>query len=614
MNYAWDAIRANIARVIGEAAEFDVKPEDLIAPPKPEFGDLAYGCFAASKAAKKNPAEVAKTLAAKIKTGVNGIQAVSAAGPYLNVTLDAADVAGRVVKDVENMTVSYGKTDGGKAKQLMLEYANQNTHKEIHVGHARLFILGSAVARLLQNAGWQVTTAGYHGDVGAHVAKCLWQLVREGGAKLPRPKKKKKDALDWQAASDEDWTKYILADFDADMAKAIVDAIPREDHTGKFLGKVYTDASKALDEQPDRKTEVSDVLRKLEAGNPAWTRLWKETRRWSVAEFSRIYEDLGMAIDKSYFESDMVKEGQAMVDALLAKKIAQESQGAIVVDLEADGLGIFLIRKSDGTSLYSTKDLALAFRKIKDYPKLERSIVMIDNRQSLYFKQLFRTLQLMGVTMKLEMLGFEFVTLKTGAMSSREGNIVTLQSFRDEVVDFAKRETRKRHSEWPEGKVEHVAWCLAMGGIKFGMLKPDMDKIITFDLEKALSFEGATGPYIQYAATRLGSILKKADWKPEKGMKAGDLAALEHPAEKRLALAIAEYPHAARRAADELRPSVMAQWCLDTAMRANEFYRDVPVIEAPLGVKQARLRLVAAARSALLLGLNLIGIPVPEEM
>ncbi|MFH1078354.1 MAG: arginine--tRNA ligase [Patescibacteria group bacterium] len=619
MTYAWDAIKSHIARTIGEAAGLDVKPGDLVAPPTPDLGDLAYGCFGISKVVKKSPADVAKDLATKIKADTDGIAAVSAAGPYLNITLVGAELAGRVVKDVENLKAAYGKSDDGKGKQLMLEYANQNTHKEVHVGHARPFLLGASVARLLQFAGWQVVTAGYHGDVGAHVAKCLWQLVRTEAAKIPRPKARK-DSTNWAKASEDAWAGHVLATFEESMAKAVVDAVPKADRSGRFLGSVYTESTKALEAREEAKEEVSAVLKKLEAGDAAWMKLWKETRRWSIAEFSAIYEDLGMDIDKTYFESDMVKEGQAMVASLVKKGIAKESQGAVIVDLGdpstnlGTGLGVLVIRRSDGTSLYSTKDLALAFRKVKEYPKLGRSIIMIDNRQSLYFKQLFRTLQLMGMTQALEMLGFEFVTLKSGAMSSREGNVVTLQSFREEVLAYAKQETRNRHAEWPNGKVEHVAWCLAMGGIKFGMLKQDSDKIIVFDLEKALSFDGATGPYIQYATTRLGSILKTAGWEAGKGTKAGDLEALEHPAEKRLALAIAEFPRAAKRAAEELRPGVMAQWCLDMATRSNEFYRDVPVIDAPLGVKQARLRLVASARSVLMLGLTLLGIPIPEEM
>lgn len=615
MKYSWDAIRSNIARIIGEAAGFDVTSDDLIAPPAPDFGDIAYGCFAAAKSAKKNPADFAKTLAGKIKSGANGIASATAAGPYLNITLDAADVTGRVVQDVENLKAAYGKTDSGKKKQLMLEYAQPNTHKEIHVGHLRNFALGASLARILQANGWDVVTASYHGDIGAHVAKCLWQLVREHASAVPQSKTKKAAAMDPDA-----WKRRVLSHFDEAMAKRVLASIPKEVRTGQYLGSVYAAAVKALDETPDLKDQVSSVQRALETKSPGWLKLWQETRRWSVAEMGRIFDELGVALDRLYFESEVQEEGQRIVDELVEKGIAKESEGAVVVDLDRDpstlgtGLGVFLIRKSDGTTLYATKDLALAKLKFKEYPKLERSLMVVDNRQSLYFRQLFATLRLMGFDKPMEHIGYEFVTLKGGSMSSRSGNVVTWQTFRDEVLKYATVETQKRHPDWNEGRVTLTAWRLMMGGVKFGMLKQDSDKLIAFDLEKALAFEGATGPYIQYAATRLGSILKKAAWKPEKGMKAGDLAALEHPSEKRLAIAIAEFPRAVERAADELRPSVVAQWCLDAAARANAFYRDVPVLEAPLGVKQARLRLAAAAQSVLLLGLNFLGIPVPDEM
>jgi len=199
-------------------------------------------------------------------------------------------------------------------------------------------------------------------------------------------------------------------------------------------------------------------------------------------------------------------------------------------------------------------------------------------------------------------------------MSSRAGNIVTYESFRDEVLEYARKETAKRHDDWPQGKVEHTAWCLGLGGIKYGMLKQDSEKVIVFDLEKNLSFDGDTGPYIQYAATRLKSILRKAKWDPQKGLTAGDLKALSEKAEKKLALQIASYPGACARAVKELKPALVAQWCFAAAQAANEFYRDVPVLEAPAGVRDARLQLAAAASSVLILGLNLLGIPAPDEM
>ena len=414
--------------------------------------------------------------------------------------------------------------------------------------------------------------------------------------------------------SDTAWTDHVLQNLTEVMVNEMIDSIPKAKKTGAMLGSLYAEATKLLDENPDWKTQVSEVQQKIESRDPAWTHVWAETRRWSVDEFGQIFQELGVTIDRQFFESEVVDTGQKIVDDLLKKGVAKMSEGAVVVDFTEEKMGMFLIRKSDGTSLYATKDLALDGLKMEEFPKVARSLILVDNRQSLYFKQLFRTLELMGSKTPHEFIGYEFVTLTSGAMSSREGNVVTWETFRDEVLSFARRETSARHADWPQGRIEHTAWALAMGGIKFGMLKQDSDKIFTFDLERSLSFEGDTGPYVQYAATRLQSILRKAEWKAETGMQAGDPTALHHPAEKALALHIAAYPSTCSRAARELRPSLIAQWCVGMAHRVGDFYRDVNVLESEFGVKQARLQLVATASSVLWLGLNLLGIPVPDEM
>lgn len=616
--YSWDAVLRTVARLLSDAANVDVDVTELAAPPNAELGDLAFGCFKLAKQRGTSPAEIAKEIAASF-TRVSGpgdetVASAEAAGPYVNIRLQAGAFVSRVVKDVETRA-DYGAVDQGRGKQVMLEYAQPNTHKEIHVGHFRNLILGSSLVSLLRLANWQVIPASYHGDVGAHVAKCLWLFVRKGASSVKQkaPKRKKTDPP-FVPLSDEAWAAYMLEHLTEDAVSAMLKAVPKDQRTGKFLGNLYAESTKVLEENPDWKTEVSVVQRALEAGEKAWSVLWQETRRWSLTEMDRLFQDLGMKIERQYLESEVVDQGQKIVDELLAKGVARESQGAIIVDLEEQKLGVFLIRKSDGTSLYATKDLALAGLKFKEFPHLDRSLILVDNRQSLYFKQLFATLRLMGMTVPTEFVGYEFVTLKTGAMSSREGNIVTLQDFRDEVFAYAQEETKKRHSDWTDGRVQHTAWCLLMGGIKFGMLRQDSDKVYVFDTAQALAFDGATGPYVQYAATRLASILRKANWKPRVDADGAELLQLTQPSEKRLAMIIAAFPSAVARSADELKPAVIAQWCLDAATRINEFYHDVNVLDSAPELKQGRLRLVASARTVLVRGLELLGIPVPEEM
>lgn len=573
MSTAWSFWSGDFARRLADASEQPVHANEIVTPPDQKLGDLAYGCFKLAKALGKSPAEIAKDLASKLNLEHSDFASVSAAGPYVNAVLRTGDAVRRVVRDIEVAGKEYGAIGlyerPSDARKVLLEYAQPNTHKEIHVGHLRNLVLGASLNLILNHAGWKSIPVSYHGDVGAHVAKCLWWIKKSG-----KPMEK----------------------------------------SGEYLGHMYAEASKELEAHPEYKDEVSEVQRKLESHDPEWEALWLETRRWSLDEMAAIFDDLGVKIERQYLESEVVDRGQEMVDHLIKQGVAKESQGAIVVDLEDAKLGVFLVRKSDGTSLYATKDLALAEKKAEEYPDALRSLILVDNRQSFYFKQLFETLKRMGIKTPHEFIGYEFVTLKSGAMSSREGNIVTYQSFRDEVIKYASKEVTIRHAEhgWSVGKVEHTAWALAMAGMKFGMLKQDNDKVFTFDLEQAMSFDGDTGPYCQYAATRLGSILKKAGDLPENDSALTD--AFDHDSEKALALALAELPKRIEAAGDEMRPSIIAQWCLKTAQAINAFYRDVPVLESEGGLREGRLRFASAARECLTLGLDLLGIPLPDEM
>lgn len=576
MTTAWNYWTGEIAKRLSELTGSVVEPGDLVVPPDAKLGDLAFGCFKLAKSMGKSPAEIAKELASKFDTAHTDIASVAAAGPYVNFLLSTGFAVHRVIRDIEVARDAYGNAKDGANRQVVLEYAQPNTHKEIHVGHLRNLVLGVSENLLLKKVGWDVVTASYHGDVGAHVAKCLWWMVKSRGGSMS------------------------------------VDDVPLEKRTGKYLGQLYAESTRELDEHPEYKEEISEVQQKLEAHDPAWEKLWLETRRWSLDEMAEIFDDLGVDITRQYLESEVVDRGQQMVDHLLKQGIAKESQGAMVVDLEDVKLGVFLVRKSDGTSLYGTKDLALAEKKHAEYPNAVRSLILVDNRQQFYFKQLFETLKRMGITVPHEFIGYEFVTLKSGAMSSREGNIVAFQDFRDSVLDYARGEVLKRHDDWTEGKVTHVSWCIAMAGMKFGMLKQDSDKIFTFDLEQALAFDGDTGPYCLYAAARLASILRKAG--PQNPFD-GELAStFDHASEKALALVLASFPSKVRQAAAELRPAIIAQWCLDASQAVNAFYRDVPVLESEGELREGRIRLAAVARESLVLGLGLLGITVPDEM
>ncbi|MBI4457678.1 arginine--tRNA ligase [Candidatus Uhrbacteria bacterium] len=549
-----------------------VGPDDLGATPKPEMGDLAFACFGAAKTLKKAPPQIAKEVAAAAKTA-GLIAKLEAVGPYVNVFFDKTAFAAAVVDDIASAPQDYGATPA-IGKKMMIEYGSVNTHKEVHVGHLRNVCLGLAAVNLRRAAGYEVIPAYYIGDVGAHVAKWLWYY-----------RKKRSD----------------------DASEDV-----------RAFGKIYTEATRLAESDEKYKEEIAAVLRKLEEHDPEWEALWLKTRDICLREIERIFAELGATFEKKYLESEVEAPGKEAVKELLKGGIAKVGEReAIIVDLEPDDLGIFLVLKGDGSALYSTKELALAKKKFEEFPNLAESVHIVDSRQSLYFKQLFATLKKMGFDKPMTHLGYEFVTLKEGAMSSRKGNIVAYEDFRDELLTHSAKETATRHADWSKEKTDRIAWAIAEGAMKFGMLKQDNDRPIVFDIEAALAFDGFTGPYIQYAHARLASILAKAGKEGPSSSKAGKTVSFAGPVdagEYAVLRVAADLPDIAAKAAAAYRPSLLCQYLFDLAQATNDFYRDVPILAAAEADRERRLAIAQAVKAALARGLALLGIRAPDEM
>lgn len=604
--------------------------DQLSEPPDATLGDLAFGCFALAKKMQKTPNVIAtdlsvllnKKLADQKKLGL--VLRVDATGPYLNFFLNINELATQSLSSVRRHGVRYGTKNTGvlerqfpvmgsgtettfeslrnkvpgrrvahemtniargtfravqsgaskvtpvskPAPLVMIEIGALNTHKEIHVGHLRNILLGKAAINLRRALGEQVIVSSYLGDSGAHVAKTLWALEKFHN-------------------------KEILA----------------KEKRGQFLGKVYTEASQYIEEHPEAKLEVGVVLQKLEAEDKHLTMLWKRTRSWSLLEIKSLFSEIGVPIRRYYFESEVEASGKKIVMDLLKKGIAKRSEGAVIIDLEDQGLGAFLVLKTDGTTLYATKDLALAKKKFSEYP-LDASVVIVDSRQSLYFKQLFAALKKIGFTKPMVHLPYEFVTLKEGAMSSRKGNVVTYEDFRDEMIEKTMEETKKRHTSWSSKKIASTARDIAFGAMAIGMLKVDNDRQIIFDMEAALAFDGFTGPYLQYTLARIRGIAKKA----KRSMRKGNKETYGTPEERNLVLDISRYPQVVEEAAKEYRPAKVVAFLFELAKHFAEFYEHVPVLKAPLEERAGRLKLVAGVGTVLEAGFHLLGIPVINEM
>ncbi|KPJ86108.1 hypothetical protein AMJ57_00460 [Parcubacteria bacterium SG8_24] len=540
--------------------------EELETPPQPDWGDLAFPCFRLAQDLRKPPVEIARELAESCKPD-GLIASAEAAGPYVNFRFDRAAFMRQAVEDILAGAGPLGGLRVHGDEKVMIEYGQPNTHKEFHVGHLRNVSLGLSVVLLERSVGRQVIPVSYIGDVGAHVARILWAYRR------------------WH----------------------LDDQIPED--KGKFLGAIYTEATREVEEHPELKEEVSEVQRLLEARDGTWWSLWERTRRWSLDEFEAIFKELGATFERVYYESEVEEEGKRLAQELLKEGVAKRSQGAVVVDLEDEDLGVFLILKSDGAALYATKELALAQLKFREFTGISKSVHVVDTRQSLYFRQFFATLRRMGFDKELEHLSYEFVTLKEGAMSSRSGNVVTYRDFRDEMLRRTRQETQERHPDWGGERIDRAAWTIAEGAMKFGMLKQDPDKPIVFDIEEAISFDGFTGPYVQYAHARLSSILSKTAGQ-EGSWSAGESPEAEYSLVRRLA----DFPETVAAAAAGHRPSLLAQYLFELAQVTSSFYRDVPVLAAEEPDRGRRVLIARAARSVLAEGLGLLGIGAPDEM
>ena len=366
------------------------------------------------------------------------------------------------------------------------------------------------------------------------------------------------------------------------------------------------------DQQDLYKKAVSDVLKKLEGRDPSLHKLWEETRQLCLDDFDRLYKDLGVSFDELFFESQLEKPGKAMVKKLLKKNIAKMSEGAVVIDLKEDGLGVFLLLKSDGTALYATKDLALAAEKFKKY-KITKSVYVVGSEQKLYFQQLFKTLEHMGFKHAKDCthVPFELVNLEGGKISSREGDLISAE----ELIAMLKKEALEgvisRHADWTKEEQEEAAHQISMGALKYTFLTQDNNRSILFDKKKALDFEGDSGPYIQYAHARICSILRKEAADESKKRL---LSQLLHPSEQNLVAAPADFPLVLEKAGSDLKPNQLTMFLYGLAKSFNEFYRDCPILKGEEKVKQSRLLLIFCVKEVLSSGLALLGIPAPEKM
>lgn len=564
--YFWQEPISKIKNKLGNDDLIFTYPSDL------SLGDLSLPCFLLAKTRQQNPAELASSLTSELQADEelsDYFEEIKAAGPYINFFLKKTFLAKSVISEIKLKKDKYGTNGRKRGAKVMVEYSNGNTHKEYHVGHLRNISYGDAVSNILEANGHNLVRVSYINDFGIHTAKTIWN-----------------------------W-------------KNNPEYANRLEPKGYLLGKCYAEASQKIIDRPEYKFEVSKIMQEIESRAGNNYELWKETRSWSIEYFADIYKELGVKFEKIFYESDLIGEGLEMVRSLVEKNILQESDGAIIADLQKYDLGVLPIIRSDKTALYPVADLSLAINKFSLYDLVE-SIYVVDVRQSLYFKQLFKILELLGYKQKLIHLAYDFVALPEGMMSSRSGNVITYRELKEKVKNELAKETRLRREDWTEENIEKTADQLSLAVIKFEMLKVGADKEIVFNINEALKFDGYTACYLQYSHARLKSILRKEG--PSYFLGKIDLALLEEDKEKELLIKLAKYPDIVSLAGEKKNPSELAKYLFELAKISNDYYHAVNILKADKKIKKARLSLIKAVAQTLRNGFTLLGLPILEEM
>lgn len=545
--------------------------------PNRDLGHMAFACFKLSKDLKKSPAQVSGELAGHVDNLPFGVAEIKAAGPYLNLFFHTGAVAEKMIPAILTGELFKTKITQNTPK-TMVEYSQPNTHKEMHVGHMRNLCLGSAIIEMMKYAGFEIISSTFPGDVGTHVAKCLWYMKKYNTEAAPANRK------------------------------------------GAWLGQMYSRAHNLLEDQKGtemedkNRAELTEILKQLEKKQGEYFDLWVETRQWSIDLMNDVYNWAGVKFDQWYWESEVDSASLKLVQEYFDKGLFIKDEGAIGCDLSEDKLGFCLLVKSDGNGLYATKDLELARRKFQDF-KIQKSIYVVDKRQAHHFAQVFKVLEKMGFQEAKDCfhLQYDFVELPDGPMSSRKGNIIPIQALIDQMKEMIKTEYLSRYQgQWSEDEINETAHIVSVGAIKFGMTRVDTTKKIVFDMKEWLKLDGESGPYIQYVYARIQSLLEKQG---KIGANTKDFKALSHPLESQLVQKLLEFNSVVENAVTHYKTIPVTGYLYDVAKMFNSFYAELSVANAETPeLKNARLGLCEATASVLKQGLSILGIPSPKRM
>jgi arginyl-tRNA synthetase len=565
-----------ILKILKEAikkldTKIKLKDEEILnsieVPPSSELGDYAFPCFSLAGKLKMSPQETALEIRSKIGNSQKEFQDIQTHDAYINFFLDRKALALSLISEIKAQGDKFGKSDFGQNKATMVEFPSPNTNKPLHIGHLRNMSLGEAISRISEFNGERVIRASLNNDKGVHICKSMLAYQKWGKNKKP--------------------SKKIKSD--------------------KLVGEFYVLFNKKSGKNEELEKEAHDMLRKWEAGDEETRELWKKMNKWALDGFKETYKNFGIKHDIEYYESDIYSKGKEIILEGVKKGIfKKEDDGAVLINLEKQGLGKKYLLRSDGTTVYMTQDIYLAFLKQKEF-NLNKSIYIVGNEQDYHFRVLFYLLEKLGFDSKnLKHLSYGMVNLPEGKMKSREGKVVDADDLISDVQNLVKKELASR-GKLSKKQLEERSLKITLAAIKYFLLKIDIKKDMLFNPKKSINFEGDTGPYLLYSYARASSILNKAKTRNKK-IPAGKL----EEKEIELIVKLSQFKEIVAKSFKDLNPSYIANYSYQLSQTFNEFYHVCPVIGSEN--EFFRISLVESFKQVLKNSLLLLGIETLEKM
>ncbi len=545
-------------------------------PADEKMGDYAFPCFRLAKALRKAPQMIAADIAARV-AGNEAFAKVENVNAYVNFFIDRAFFAGQVVSEVNEKAGEYGRSDAGEGRKVIVEYSSPNIAKPFHIGHIRSTVIGNAIYKLYDATGYDVIRINHLGDYGTQFGKMIVAYRKWG--------------------SEEELAKDPI----------------------KTLLGYYTRFHQEAKEDPSLEDEAREAFVRLEAGEPEEVALWKKFRELSLAEFNRVYDMLGITFDSYAGESFYSDKMPRFIQELKDKGLLIESQGAQIVDLEEYGMSPAMITKSDGSSLYVTRDIAAAVYRKETYD-FYKCIYVVASQQNLHFRQWKKVLELMGYEWQKDCIHVPFglVSLSDGddikMMSTREGTVVFLEDVLNTAVEKTADIMREKNAQGID--IDEVSREVGIGAVIFQELSNNRIKDYVFSWDKVLNFDGETGPYVQYTHARASSVLRNASAEEMAEVAAGscDWSYLTSDSAYALIKLLYRVPEVVLEAADKYEPSILTRHLVDIAQAFNKFYHDEHILVDNRDERIAKLSLVDASRTVIANCLGLLGIKAPERM